>query len=217
METMRYLMSKILLVVIILILVWAGYLVIKKFFPKLTFITPTHFFTDDWLPDPVNFTALNTAKTANLSSVTNDPWMSPGTSYVEYTGTGMRIINGKAPLTATSSITSGFSPVALYIRKLSIYTNGSLYTGLTFTGEARNTLFAQGVFPIYIVDSTGRIVAVEQAQALSAQTAPGWTKFVVQLRSVLPVRTPCHMIFRAAPTAQAGYSGTQVVLPYMCN
>jgi hypothetical protein len=217
METLRFLMSKILIAIFILLFLWGSYLILIKFFPNITWSSgskSSSFFTDGWLPTPVNIHLLNRARTADLSSLVIKNTVSPGTSYVEYTGTGMRIVNGP-PNTTTASTSSGvFSPTALYIRSLSIYTNGSIYTGLSFVGEARSTLFANNTFPLYIVDAEGRVVATEQAIGLPDWSFPGWTRFVVKINNVLPVRTPCQMIFRAAPYSQAN---VQVAIPVICN
>lgn len=217
METLRYLISKTILLIVIIVCLWGTTIIVKKFFPAFSLFSPVHFFTDDWLPDPVNRSALNEPEVADLTPYLYKGERSSWVSYVQYTKNGMNIINPAPNVSATTTLSNGFSPVDLYLRRLSIYTGGMIYTGLSFTGEARNTFFNKGTFPIYVTDINGRIVDTEIAYATSDWTVPGWTRFTVTIKGVLPVRTMCALVFRAASGSSAGYSGTQVAVPEMCN
>lgn len=148
--------------------------------------------------------------------------------YVTYTTEGTQIIKGgqnsvfdsSQTLTKSQNVSSsGFADRSLYIRNLSIYEGGHVYTGLSFTGEARNTLFQNGKFPVVIVDGAGRVVTVSYAEATSNWSVPGWTRFQVKINGVLPNNIQCAMIFEEAKQ-QYTYNNslpTRVAIPVMCN
>lgn len=105
------------------------------------------------------------------------------------------------------------------IRNLSIYAGGHVYTGLSFFGEARSSMFRDGKFPIVVVDQTGRVVGVSLAVATTNWAVPGWVRFETKIMYSLPSNVPCTMIFEGALTAQE--RGTiqplQVPIAVRCN
>lgn len=138
-------------------------------------------------------------------------------SYVTYDSSGtvvtkdavktptQTITNAKQQATSTQGVppSSSMQQAALtnknlFIRNLSIFEGGHLYTGLSFVGEARSTMFKGGRFPIIVVDQMGRVVGVSAAVATTDWTVAGWTRFETKLQYPLPTNTPCTMVFEEA-------------------
>ena len=218
MDTIRYLLSKVFLVILVLVVIMGLYVVFQKYIPGFHISLGNSFFTDNLLPDPVNVQLLGQGSTADLSGNIYQGARSSDVSYVEYTGTGMRIV----PATHTTEPMGGQSaqptqPVGIYVRNLSIYRGGSIYTRITFTGEAQNSFFKNNTFPIYITDMSGNVIAQEQATGLSGWAFPGWTRFTVTVQSVLPVRLPCQMVFRGQAGSSAATARAQEIFPITCN
>lgn len=218
METIRYLLSKLLSSIVILIILIFIFIAVKKFFPGFSLGGATSFFTDNFLPDPVNLQSLGNGSIADLSKNIYQGERSPHVSYVEYTGTDMRIIPPRGQ--SISNGTGGTqvptpSTIGTYVRNVTLYKGGSLYTRISFTGEAKEAFFKQGVFPVYIVDGAGRLLAQEQAVATPIWTFPGWTRFSVTVQTTLPSQVPCAVIFHAAQGSTLG--NTQESMPMICN
>lgn len=104
------------------------------------------------------------------------------------------------------------------VRNLSIYEGGIVYTGLSFVGEARSSMFREGKFPIIVVDSAGKIVGVSAAVAQTSWTVPGWVRFETRIGYALPNKIPCKMIFEEALTqAERTRAPARVAIPVRCN
>jgi hypothetical protein len=131
-------------------------------------------------------------------------------SYVTYTAsgtvttkTGSDTTNEKTTSVKKATTTSPIQVAAettpkVFIRNLSIYEGGRVYTGLSFVGEARSSMFREGRFPIVMVDASGRFIGLSAALATSDWTVPGWTRFETKINYVLPNNVPCAMIFEEA-------------------
>lgn len=222
METIQYLLSKLLKVIIILIICIFVFLVLKKFFPNLlssfSFYKPgASFFTDNWLPDPVNFQEIAKPKIADLSGNVYEGGLTPGTSYVIYSEKGMEIVKVPPKSQVFNAQTSGFSDNSLYVRNLSIYNGDSIKTYKTIYGEARGTFFANQTFPVYITDTQNRVFAVETAIATGQWSVPGWSRFTVQVRSLLPSHQPCQLLFMPNPKSPDANTGARALIPVFCN
>ncbi len=150
--------------------------------------------------------------------------------YVSYTVDGKEVVYGnnsnevvfdsQNQIASNQNVNSeGYSQRNLYVRNLSIYEGGHAYTGLSFVGEARNTMFQEGKFPIIIVNNVGQVVSVSKAEATSNWSVPGWTKFQVRINDTLPNKVPCTMVFESAkPSYSYQYVQTiRVAVPVMCN
>ena len=142
-------------------------------------------------------------------------------NYVTYTTSGEQIINGKnETISSADSLVlnpnSLYSDKALYIRNLSIYEGGHIYTGISFIGEAKNTMFKDGIFPVLIYDNTGKLVSVTNAQATSVWSTPGWVRFQVKITGSIPNKIPCTMIFQSGDV-QSAKVPTRVAIPMQCN
>lgn len=150
--------------------------------------------------------------------------------YIIYTSTGSQIISGKrnsvfnnqqqvmdAQVSATT--TNGYAQKNLFIRNISIYENGHVYTGLSFVGEARETMFKDGKFPVVIADQNGRAVSVSYAEATTNWAIPGWVKFRVTINNVLPNKTRCTMVFESATRTYSNQQSQpiRVAIPVLCN
>lgn len=126
-------------------------------------------------------------------------------SYVTYTTTpnGETVID-YSPISSadgggTKSVDVGRS---VYIRNLSIHGGYTMKTGLTFIGEARSTMFRNGIFPIVLVDANRRVIGISTARATSDWTVAGWTRFETVLAYQIPKVGPCTLVFEQALTDQ---------------
>ena len=150
--------------------------------------------------------------------------------YIIYTSTGSQIIRGNRnsvfnnkqqviQAQATTSASNGYAQKTLFIRNISIYENGHVYTGLSFVGEARETMFKDGKFPIIIVDQNGRAVSVSYAEATTNWAIPGWVKFKVTIKDVLPNKDRCTMVFESAVRSYSNQQSQpiRVAIPILCN
>ncbi len=223
METIQRFLSGILKLIIVIAVGLFIFIVMQKFFPnlmsKISFYKPgSSFFTDNWLPDPVNLQEVAQPKTSDLSGNIYEGGLTPGTSYVIYSDSGMKVV--KVPPTKSqvfNAQTAGFSDNSLYARNLSVYDGESINTYKTIYGEARSTFFANGTFPIYIIDTQGRIFATETAIATGQWSVPGWSRFSVQVRSLLPSHQPCQLLFVPNPQSPDANTGARALVPVFCN
>lgn len=118
---------------------------------------------------------------------------------------GNYVIGSSKPKVQTQSSTGTTSNEAtdrrLTVRNLSIYQGGHVYTGLSFVGEARSTMFRDGKFPIVVIDATGRLIGISTAVAQTQWAVPGWVRFETKITYTLPNNLPCTMIFEEALTS----------------
>ncbi len=136
---------------------------------------------------------------------------------------GNYVINAKkenkSSQPVSSSPTSLTTNRSLYIRNLSIYEGGHVYTGLSFVGEARSTMFREGKFPIAVVDASGRLIGISVAIAQTTWSVPGWVRFETKITYPLPNNVPCTMVFEGALTQQERQNTKPVQAPFgiRCN
>jgi hypothetical protein len=151
-------------------------------------------------------------------------------NFVTYTEQGEKIThvdgtpvfntNGEATTntnTMQAKTAIGYAPKELYIRNLSIYERGYVYTGLTFVGEARSTMFQNGHFPVVIVDAQGKVLSVNYAEATSDWTVAGWAKFGIRINGSLPNNIPCTMVFEQARVSGSQAVPTRIAIPIQCH
>ena len=117
------------------------------------------------------------------------------------------------------NIGNTFAQKSMYLRSLSLYEGGHIYTGLSFTGEARNLMFVNGKFPIIIAEqSTGRVLAVATAEATSNWATPGWVRFQTKVSSLnSSTARSCLMIFEQARSQGSQIQPVRVAIPIQCN
>lgn len=220
METIQYILSKLLIVIIVVAVLIFGFMLVNKFapnfFPNFS-LAGRSFFTDDWLPDPVDMQGAAKGTTANLSGNVYEGSLTPGTSYVVYTDAGMKIVNVPPKNPTFNPEKSGYADSSTYVRNLSVYKNESIRNGMTFYGETRSTFFTNGIFYVYLLDAQGKVFAKETATAMSQWSVPGWTRFAVTIRSLLPTHQQCQLFFLPEPNSPDRASGMRALVPVTCN
>lgn len=241
MDTIQYLFSALIRLAVALIVVAVIWWLVSTLFPMLN---AKNLFSlgggktasGDWLPAPRNG-LLNLVKvpTTDTAYETSEPFNGYESAYTDgggvnfvsyYTSDGRQVItSGNKNQQKATTVTTQDSTVT-YIRNLSLYQGGHLYTGLTFTGDARDVMFKNGRFPIIIVDSSQRVVGTLTAEATTNWAIPGWVKFQAKINGVLPNRVPCMLIFeQSMATNQYQYSygyeekrePIRVTMPAQCN
>lgn len=236
METIQYLLNKIFKMIIILIIMWFVIWVVSILYPSFTlknFLAiggnkPNS--VDSWLPSPGSFGGLFSAfKNPNVNNMGNtnssgvytvNPTYSVNTAYYVDTNGNNKIINtgnnSTQVVVPDLKTNNQYSQKSLYIRNLSIYEGGHIYTGISFTGEARSTMFQNGKFPIVIIDNTGKVASVATAEATSNWATAGWTRFQTKINTVLPNKVSCTMVFQSANNTSSTQP-VRVAIPILCN
>jgi hypothetical protein len=116
-----------------------------------------------------------------------------------------------------NATTSHFRSV--YLRNLSIYEGGSIRQGLSFIGEARESMFRNGSFPVIILDQNKKVIGVSTASLSTKWSVPGWVRFEVKIVHQIPFKGPCTMIFQEALTEEEYKNRQPVRIPLSvgCN
>jgi hypothetical protein len=220
METIQYLLTNLLKAIAVIVIVVIIIMAVGKFLPNLSdkfnVFGNGSFFTDDWLPAPVNLQEASKGTVADLTANQYEGMLSPGTSYVIYTDSGMKIVN-VPPKKSFDAGNSGYTDTSLFVRNLSIRQGESVSTGSIISGEVKTTFFFNGKFPVYIVDSFGRAYTIEAASSNGQGTFPGWTRFTFQIRGFLPKRTECQLLFVPDPASPDARTTNRAVFPVSCN
>lgn len=162
----------------------------------------------------------NSNKQAGYSSYNYVTYTGDGTLITDVNGNPVNKTNGNGNATGTRGNSSGFSDSrSMYVRNLSIYENGHIYTGLSFVGEARSNMFKEGKFPVAVLDQNGKLVGVAAAIATNDWTVAGWTRFESKIIYILPSNVPCKMIFEEALTEseRATRRPLQIPMNIRCN
>lgn len=220
MDTIRYLLSFVIKLALALFLFAFVLWLIGYLYPqfKISNLVSGGMFQRDWLPAPKNYGSLLGGRTTDGTNgkvfVPNAPYngyggnayyqSQEGVEYVVYTASGTKIIkpagsgtvgtaNNQAP-----AVTTPYSERSLYIRNLSVYEGGNISYGSTFTGEARGTMFKNGLFTILVIDRNGRILASMDAINTGMWATPGWSRFQATVPQRLPSGTPCALVFLSA-------------------
>ncbi|MBP6948575.1 MAG: hypothetical protein KBC41_00870 [Candidatus Pacebacteria bacterium] len=238
MESIKFLITFLFRISIVIFLVafvwWLVSVLAPSFSPKALILgrPATALDKEGWLPSPRNFNGLF-GKVKAPSSQDN---VYDGTlyiyksdtqyehnntveyisySYPSYANQGIK----KATSTNVSSVqNTNNAPKSLYIRNLSLYQNGRIYQGISFTGEAKNIMFLQGKFPVVIVDqATGRVISVSFAEATTDWAIPGWVRFKVTINNVGANKIPCTMVFEQARVQNSQAVPSRVAVPFICN
>jgi hypothetical protein len=241
METIKYLLVTILKFIsflLLIVVIWWG---ITFVFPSLRLKNIFSFGDGDWLPAPGS---VGTLLGKRVDPTVESNVYKPGPAYNGYANlyTGGNVYNptnaaqwvnstnSQSAYTVsnlgTSAATPSYSSLeasnyalrSSYLRNLSIFQGGHIYTGLTFFGEAKNTMFENGKFPIIIVDANNFVAAVAYAEATTQWSAPGWVRFQVKINSVLPNKMACSMVFQQGmPSYRTSATPVHVVIPVLCN
>ncbi|MDB5260366.1 MAG: hypothetical protein JWN37_597 [Candidatus Nomurabacteria bacterium] len=153
---------------------------------------------------------------------------SAAVQFITYDSSGKEVVlNGnsqnKPPTssTTTTTISTPSTPPSTYVRNISVSTGSSIFKGLTITGEARTTMFKDGRFPTIVVSNQNKIVSVNPSDASPNWSVPGWDKFEVKIKDILPSKTPCLLVFQSANTSTVAGTTTpqyiKVSIPVVCN
>lgn len=183
METIRFLLSKIIKIVIALGIMIGILWFINLAFPGLNIM---HYlrgdaFSSDWLPAPRNLGTLNNVQQSQY-----------GSEYVHTNPIPYSYITYASTTSGTPSHSRSY-----YLRNLSVYDGAMISEGRTIYGEARDVMFKNGAFPIIIVDARGQYIASMQAVNTGTWATPGWGRF----QATVPVRLPnaaCSLVFLSA-------------------
>jgi hypothetical protein len=246
MENIKYLLRflfKLAVIAFFAALVWWGVVTFNpgfRLYSLVSITTATSTGNNGWLPSPRAFRGLlNKPKTPNpnenegviYGKVFNGYGNQSGEQfdYVTYKEAGVQMAQGKGVPTSnasgqggsTSTSTqsqNGYAQKSSFIRNLSIYEGGYVYTGLSFVGEARNTMFINGKFPIIVADrATGRALSISYGEATTDWAVPGWVRFQVKINGAFPNNVPCTMVFEQAQYSGSQVSPTRVAIPVVCN
>lgn len=230
MDTIRFLLSIILKIAFGLFFLVVVFWLVGFLFPafKPSNLFSGELFKNDWLPTPRNYAGLLAGRSSNGE---NGKVYEPGPSYngygtaesdgmpidwVVYSDSGTKIIKGgQSGSQANNQIFTGNTTAganrSMYVRNLSIYEGGNISYGTVFTGEARDTMFANGIFPITVQDQYGKTVALSEAINTGMWAAPGWVRFQATIRHQLPRNTMCELYFYSAKEP------LRVGIPVRCN
>ena len=215
MGVIRYILGAVIKLVLALIIfsfaIWLVNLLLPQF--KLMDIMSGKIFTTDWLPSPKQYSSLfgnRTATTGGMNGklyVHGDPYQyNQGqfqNQYISYGSSTNQLFAGN---------TTTYLDRSTYVRNLSLYEGSSISYGSVFVGEAQGTLFKNGLFPIYVVDNTGRVLSATQAINTGPSQTAGWVRFQVTIPSQLPTNTSCIIVFVSAYDERV-----QVRVPVRCN
>ncbi len=208
---------------VVLAIVW---FLLVSFFPKLeakSFFK--NVFNGEWLPEPGSFGGLLQLpkQTENTNvHVHSEPfkgygetissvYYSSSTEYLAYNN-GRRYVNPVSTPPNNQSIKN--SP---HIRNISIYENGSIYNGISFTGEANVNMFKNGQFPILVVEnSTQKVIGAYPAYQVSQKDSTGFARFQVKINSNLPNKTSCLLVFQSGDFESSRLS-VRVMFPVVCG
>lgn len=220
MDVIKYLLGAIVKLAFILALtafvLWLVGLVYPNF--KITNIIRGDVFSRDWLPAPKNYGALlnknNTTGGMNgkvyqsgpaYNGYANGANTNDQIDWVYYSESGTQVVSGKGTTKTTTSQTqtfkstqAGFVDRASFLRNMSVFEGGNISYGLTIVGEARDTMFRNGIFPIAIIDSKGNLIASMDAINTGAWSTAGWARFQATVPVRLPAGAACALIFNSA-------------------
>lgn len=230
MDTIKYLIGfffKLAFAALFVALIWW---LVSLLFPALSLSQVKAVFSTeekrDILPSPRAYSGLIKSVTAPTPTTNLYVHGKPFDGYESYGGTYTYSTSTASFVSYNSrSSSSNQTTVApsrsMYIRNLSIYENGHVYTGLSFVGEARNEMFSNGGFHVIVVDQRGVLVGTSRAVKQDNWSVPGWSRFTTRIDYVLPPGgAPCSMIFEQGRVSQ--YSGNtaqpvRVGIPVKCN
>lgn len=226
MDTIRILLGYIVKIVLALLIgafvLWLVGLLYPNF--KASTLFNRNIFSFDWLPAPKNYGGL-----LGTRSDTNGKVYQPGPAYngyggsgayangadVEwtiYTGTSSYVVRSNPQNNTTSAgNTIPYADKSLYLRNLSIYQGGNISYGMTIYGEAKDTMFRNGIFTMTIIDRSGRIISSTQAMNTGSWAAPGWARFQMTIPTRLPAGIDCALVFNSANEP------VKVGIPVRCN
>lgn len=226
METIRYILGKILRLVIILFILAFLLWMVDLLFPaiRIPSLLSSESWKGDWLPAPRNYGALSNRNPNGMNGteyVPGEPYngyqnaryeSQSGVDFYVYTASGTVVVPAKEKRSpAWSSTGNGYVDRSLYVRNLSVQDRSLISYRQTIYGEARDTMFKNETFPVHIVDSNGRRIYSTHAVMTGTWSVPGWSRFEVVIPGRLPPNSECGLIFQSATQPM------QVALGVRCN
>lgn len=203
MDSIRYLLGKVIKLALGLFLLALVLWLVGMFIPSLSLETITRkTFSGDWLPAPKNYVRTTATGTTTY-----------GTVYQHgeaFNGYGDEVIRENRTLESTTEAQLRGQGRSAYLRNLSVYEGGTISYGTTFVGEARDTMFKNGLFTILVVDKDNRILGTSQAINTGTWATSGWSRFQATVSHRLPAGA-CTLIFMSGTTQQ------QIRLPVTCR
>lgn len=236
MDTIQYLLSKLVTVIVVLaifaFLYWMGTLLVP-FLPKTlslsktTDASSTEKAKDDlefWLPTPRNtsFSGVDKSEYPYGRPVTSEDFLQydstgnipewPKGSKSPVIQNGLSQTGGSADYQTFDPVRAGFSQIA-YVRSLSLYKKARVYGGLSFDGEAKESMFANGMFVLFVVNPQGQVVGKGEARISDEGARTEWRKFIGRITTQVGYRGDgCTLLFQ-----QAKPNGIRVYFPVTCN
>lgn len=218
MDAIKYLLGKIVKIVIMIFVVVFVVALIRLIYPGLHFPTMVtfSFLNQDWIPTPKNYNtreAIQPDENGMYGTlfVAGEPFngykTAPPNQYVTYSYNGEQVAGSQR---AFSSAGTGESERSRYIRNISLYEGASVTYGQTIYGEARSDMFTNGLFQIVISDRMGRPITSMYAMNLGAWSVPGWLRWKAVVPARLPQNIDCTLIFVAS-------DGKRTSLPVLCK
>mgnify|MGYP000939336188 CR=1 FL=1 len=242
METIQYILSKIkfliILIIVLLFLFWLGR-VIKPLLPQEWFsfgnkvsiknASSTEFF----LPTPSNGIQSKIKPTMASDYIyvsdsgegtgftfngydTGNPqgmWQQSGQNqytYVRYTTNQAQQNTGNQVFDANKA---GFSQSSAFLRGVTIPVGAYVYRGLIFHGQAREVMFVNGKFSLFVIDSKGNVIGQGEAVTDEDYRVAGWHMFSARIVTIAPPSvTGCGLVFQ-----QDKPQGLHAVMPVQCH
>ncbi|MDQ5962804.1 MAG: hypothetical protein QG653_611 [Patescibacteria group bacterium] len=236
METVQYLLSKFITVIVVLsiflFLYWIG-TILFPFLPKTLGISKTNnaSSTESTREDLEFF--LPTPRKVSLQGTGEGeyPYGRPVTSedFLRYDGTtqlpewpqgskspviqnGLTQTGGSADYQTFDPVRAGFSQTA-YVRSLSLHRGARVYGGLSFTGEAKEAMFSNAVFTLFVVTPEGQIVGRGEARISDDGARTEWRKFIGRITTQVGYTGKnCTLLFQ-----QQKPNGVRIYFPITCN
>lgn len=108
---------------------------------------------------------------------------------------------------------AGFSSMSAYLRSISLARGSYVYQNLLFGGEAREAMFIDGKFSLYIINGRGQVIGRGVATALDQWAIPGWHRFTGRILTAIPPNQQnCALVFQ-----QDKPSGLHMIMPASCG
>jgi hypothetical protein len=219
METIKFFVSKLFIVIIILIifafLYWMATLLVP-FLPKtlkmsgLGNATSTAPDTEFWLPTPGSLSLRPKSG--------GEPGRIEFEEYGEIKPAGWDLgetanqVSYAQNVQVFDSVRAGFSRDN-YVRAISVYEGARVYGGLTFTGEAKEAMFLNGVFSLFVLNPTGQVIGRGEARMSDNGARTEWRRFRGKILTQVGYTGPgCTLVFQ-----QQRPSGFRITLPVVCN
>lgn len=226
MELIKILLKIIFKIALTLFLVSMVWWLVALLFPNLSYksILPKGGI-GNLLPEPGSLKFLSREASAPKEYVHGDPFngygdvVSPSfysstTQFISYGNTQNQKVYVNPKVSPPENLSIKGSP---YLRNLSIYENGNLYNGLTFSGEVSSSMLKNGQFPIIIFDNNkGVAIGVIPGVQVSGIGSDGWAKFQSKININFSNKTPCTMIFQSGDY-QSAKVPIRVMFPVVCG